>query len=309
MSGCRKTRRIGSPTIAPSLKSVAGVQPGVVLVLEEVRDEQRRRDLGELRRLELELADADPGPHVGDALAEEEQVDERQEASRSRWRRRTSGASGSRRGSPRSSRPSPTAIRIACRPARPSNCVPVVAEAMKSTPSAASASGAARAPRGRCRREPGSDPRDHGVSRRAGRRDARGAADAAAARQRRGRRRRAPIPKRASKSALASGAAARLPWPPFSTKTTTTICGSFDRAESREPGVILEPRLGPRRPGSSISRPTTCTVPVLPPISTPRDPRAVGRAARLVHDRPHAVLDDRELLRRQVAIASRNSAL
>ncbi len=57
-----------------------GVKPAVLLVLEEVGDEQGRRDLGELRGLELELADPDPGAHIGDRLAEEEEVDERQEA-------------------------------------------------------------------------------------------------------------------------------------------------------------------------------------------------------------------------------------
>ena len=59
-----------APTIAPSLTNVGHVDARVVLVLEEVRDEQRGRDLGELRRLELELTEPDPGADVGDPLAE-----------------------------------------------------------------------------------------------------------------------------------------------------------------------------------------------------------------------------------------------
>src|SRR5437867_5043563 len=51
----------------------------VVLVLEQVREEERGRDLGELGGLELKAADADPGLDVRDPLPEEEEIDERNE--------------------------------------------------------------------------------------------------------------------------------------------------------------------------------------------------------------------------------------
>ena len=114
-----------------------------------------------------------------------EQVDERQQASRSRWRTRTSGASGSRTGSPRSSRRGPTAIQIAWRAARPWKRVPVVAEATNSTPSAAR--------RERAAEHDEVDPpsarkgsRDHGVWRPTRRAPTPGAAGTAARRPGRG---------------------------------------------------------------------------------------------------------------------------
>ena len=99
------------------------------------------------------------------------------------------------------------------------------------------------------------------------------------------------MPNRASKSALASGAAARLPWPPCSTKTTTTIVGSSTGPKpANQAWSCRRARSAPAR--IAVSRPTTWTVPVLPPISHALDTRAERRAARLVDDRPHRVLDD-----------------
>src|SRR5262249_53569536 len=63
----------------PELDEGRESKPPLLLVLEEIGDEQRRRDLGQLRRLELEAPEADPRAHVGDALAEDDQVNERHE--------------------------------------------------------------------------------------------------------------------------------------------------------------------------------------------------------------------------------------
>ena len=114
-----------------------------------------------------------------------------------------------------------------------------------------------------------------------------------------GRRRRFRFRRRiaASKSALARGAAADPPWPPFSTKTTTTIWGSVDGREAREPGVVLEQR--PSAWLTPVSCPTTCAVPVLPPMSSPgtRDAYAVPPGSLTTAHIPF--LDDLRLFRRE----------
>ena len=103
------------------------------------------------------------------------------------------------------------------------------------------------------------------------------------------------VPKRASKSCLASGAAARSPWPPFSTKTTTTIRGSETGAEGREPRMVLQ--LGLAAPARTVaSRPDDLRRARLAADLDARHARAVSRAAGLVHDGPHSVLDDFQLL-------------
>ena len=103
-------------------------------------------------------------------------------------------------------------------------------------------------------------------------------------------------PRSASRRAPSPAARRRgSPWPPFSTKTAITICGSSIGAKPMNQAWSAYTPFAAR----PDSFPTTCAVPVLPAGLDAPDAGPEGRAARLVHDRPHAVLHDRELVGRE----------
>ena len=78
--GLEEDEKEGDRDDRPDLRNGGALHPGVVLVLEEVREKKRRRHLRQLCRLELEPSDPDPRLHVRDPLAEKEEVDERDQA-------------------------------------------------------------------------------------------------------------------------------------------------------------------------------------------------------------------------------------